>query len=339
MSLYSFKVASYNILSTNYCPKELFNKTDEKCLDTNYRWGLLKAKLEDKIKKGYVLCLQEVSLDWYSLLIPFFWDNCYFCINDNYGSIDSGHMGVLIAIPPRLKILKSSIIKPGEELFKLTQTKKPKRNKNRQSVKTHKKKKNRKIQHKRDDWSYTISKSNGSIFVKLQDNFGNIFCIATYHMPCVFDQTTVIGSHSTMLIQKLYELSDGSPFVFTGDFNTVPNNEIYQTITNATNKEINCRHLIQIPCKYDVKWDPIIKQGLSSAYKSINGKEPLYTNNTFTNHMTAQFTNTLDYLFYSEGLQVLSIDDLPTNNTQIYPNKDEPSDHIMIGAEFSLCTK
>jgi hypothetical protein len=84
-------------------------------------------------------------------------------------------------------------------------------------------------------------------------------------------------------------------------------------------------------------WTPEVKPPLSSAYVTKEGAEP-----DFTNYAKVQedptFIETLDYIFHSKGWQVDSVLPLPHRDTVAgpLPNKDEPSDHILISARMSL---
>lgn len=68
-----------------------------------------------------------------------------------------------------------------------------------------------------------------------------------------------------------------------------------------------------------------------------NGNEP-----DFTNFAKVQddpiFCETLDYIFLSKDWEVKEVEDLPHRDkvTGPLPNKDEPSDHILISATVSL---
>ena len=76
---------------------------------------------------------------------------------------------------------------------------------------------------------------------------------------------------------------------------------------------------------------------LRSAYFAATGAEPDFTNHAQTK-ADPPFIETLDYLFCSEHWDVASV--LPlANRTEVsgpYPTASEPSDHVLIGAEFAL---
>ena len=82
---------------------------------------------------------------------------------------------------------------------------------------------------------------------------------------------------------------------------------------------------------------PDVSPALQSAYVVATGSEP-----DFTNYAKVQndpvFIETLDYIFHSSGWNVDSVQALPHRDTVPgpLPNKDEPSDHILISAKMSL---
>jgi hypothetical protein len=69
----------------------------------------------------------------------------------------------------------------------------------------------------------------------------------------------------------------------------------------------------------------------SSAYFSIQEKEPKFTN------FTHNFIGTLDYIFYSKNskLECVNVLDLPTDLDAPLPDASWPSDHLPLKAEFS----
>ncbi len=74
-----------------------------------------------------------------------------------------------------------------------------------------------------------------------------------------------------------------------------------------------------------------------SAYATKNGTEPDFTNYARIREDPV-FIATLDYIFHSNQWSVDAVEDLPHRDTVEgpLPNKDEPSDHILISAEMSL---
>ena len=85
-------------------------------------------------------------------------------------------------------------------------------------------------------------------------------------------------------------------------------------------------------------WDPnAVDYGMASAYKAVLGAEPDFTNFAQIKG-GAPFVDTLDYIFVSPGMTPVAVDPLPAREDVggPLPNADEPSDHIMLGAEIQL---
>ena len=85
-------------------------------------------------------------------------------------------------------------------------------------------------------------------------------------------------------------------------------------------------------------WSPdAIDYGMASAYKAVLGAEPDFTNFAQIKG-GAPFVDTLDYIFVSPGMTPVAVDPLPAREDVggPLPNADEPSDHIMLGAEIQL---
>jgi mRNA deadenylase 3'-5' endonuclease subunit Ccr4 len=85
-----------------------------------------------------------------------------------------------------------------------------------------------------------------------------------------------------------------------------------------------------------------------------NGKEPRFTNYARTAGMEDTFAHTLDYVFFSDGLKfkgrtarlrVRGVRDLQdlcaaiAQNEKSLPSEAEPSDHLLIAADFDLVSE
>lgn len=74
---------------------------------------------------------------------------------------------------------------------------------------------------------------------------------------------------------------------------------------------------------------------MESAYVTKNGCEPDFTNYAKVQEQPV-FIATLDYIFQSEGWSVDAVENLPNRDSIVgpLPNKDEPSDHLLISAQL-----
>lgn len=73
----AIRIASYNVLSDSLCEPSHFFKCQPDDLNESVRFQRVIKKLKEEMNKGSVLCLQEVSRNWGSKLIPFFEENGY----------------------------------------------------------------------------------------------------------------------------------------------------------------------------------------------------------------------------------------------------------------------
>ncbi|CAM8886209.1 unnamed protein product [Rhodiola kirilowii] len=113
--------------------------------------------------------------------------------------------------------------------------------------------------------------------------------------------------------------------IVTGDFNSTPGDKVYQYLTSGDPSSAShpqCLDELPIP--------------LCSVYAHTRGREPTFTN------CTPDFTNTLDYIFFSLSgrIKPVSFLELPELNSEdvtgCLPNLHHPSDHLPIGADFEV---
>ena len=80
-------------------------------------------------------------------------------------------------------------------------------------------------------------------------------------------------------------------------------------------------------------------KSMRSAYFEMNKEEPEYTNASHNGAMNSEsFIGTLDYIFLSQQWNVNNVLALPKRKdlVGVYPNANEPSDHLMIAASLEL---
>ena len=84
-------------------------------------------------------------------------------------------------------------------------------------------------------------------------------------------------------------------------------------------------------------WTPSLKEPLHSCYVTKRGVEPDFTNYSKFQE-TPIFIETLDYIFHSGGWRVDDVLSLPDRSSVDgpLPNKEEPSDHLLLSAAMSL---
>ena len=320
------------------------------------------AKLEEEMKKGAIIALQEVSMTWSGPLHSLFQNRDYHFVLHLYGGKHSNYMGVGVAVPnARYEVLGTSIERlsdtkrwprappparwrrvadaaagPFVGLWRRLWGWKP----------------------PTDPMEYSRRRFNSVVFLRLRDRAtGDTFCAATYHMPCAFWSPPVMATHVALALQhvqrkvspreprrergdggltwKNKQKASGDEVALVGDFNIKPGDPTYRLITEGRLAEDDPT-FPPVP-SFD-PWDPnAIDYGMASAYKAVLGAEPDFTNFAQIKG-GAPFVDTLDYIFVSPGMTPVAVDPLPAREDVggPLPNADEPSDHIMLGAEIQL---
>jgi mRNA deadenylase 3'-5' endonuclease subunit Ccr4 len=120
------------------------------------------------------------------------------------------------------------------------------------------------------------------------------------------------------------------PYVLAGDFNSTHNSIVYNMITSGATPDFPISSLYKKLPTYKLN-------SLSSAYFALLRREPIYTNYSHTVMAKEAFRDTIDYIFFSSGLNCVKVlptrEDLPSST---FPNEEEPSDHLPLGASFEF---
>lgn len=333
MSNQNHRLITYNVLSSHLCEPDYFKSCNPQHLKPELRLKKLINKLTPELAKKTIICLQEISLLWAGELHRFFAKNNYYLITGLYGKSNNGYMGVAVAYPlDQYEILEVKIERLSDSRnWKNLRQGEVKYRKFLQNISNLLKlKKN--LKHPQD---YAQTRFNQFVFLKLKDRHSQeIFCVANYHMPCMFFVPQVMTIHVAMIAQKVQELAQEYQFILAGDFNIRPHSPQYQLLTNGRLETTNSDYPLLL--KND-PWLPDLKYGLKSAYFEFLGKEPEVTNYSKVKDKEP-FVDTLDYIWLSPNWQVQSIINLPKKEElkSFLPNEDEPSDHLLLGGDFAL---
>ena len=332
-----FTVHSYNLLSSHLSEADYFLHCQPKNCLPEIRFPRILEILQNSIKQNAILALQEVSRDWAGDLHVFFAEHDYTMIDSLYGGRKNGYMGVAIAYPrqhytlngceisriadrlsrPRLE---AGALQPAGPLtgwfgwMKSFFVSEP----------------TAKWEAPNDPWEISCGRYNTAIWTLFQaKETQEEFAVATYHMPCAFWCPPVMTIHMLEVIRHCQALSAGKRLVVAGDFNVMPSSSQYRMVTTGI---ANPEDKADVPPP-NGQWSAVLAQPMNSAYAAVHGEEPSFTNRA---GVESQFTETLDYLFYShESLRALSTVDLPTvEETPFMPNDTQPSDHLLVGATF-----
>ncbi|KAI6656494.1 hypothetical protein LOD99_1290 [Oopsacas minuta] len=187
---------------------------------------------------------------------------------------------------------------------------------------------------------------------------GQVVSIGNVHLHFDWMRPDIQSLQGCMCLGKLVEFAnfhDSSGYVYCGDFNSQTFTELYTLLTcgyiSADSKQAFLHPSLSVSVKKTefTKSKPhmipyfqifekcyTIPQTVKSAYLTIQGSEPLYTN------YTGDFHGCLDYIFYSEGLIPMSILALPDEKDMrsevALPNSVMSSDHLSLKAEFNIVT-
>lgn len=185
-------------------------------------------------------------------------------------------------------------------------------------------------------WDISQRRANVIVTATLKDKqSGTAFSIGNYHMPCCYYAPMVMTIHSEMAVQHVQEIASkhDTPYILAGDFNIKPIDSSYRLITTG---HMDKGDPIYPTPKNGYEWSPNI-QPMRSAYAETTHGEPNFTNYARVRE-NEPFIDTLDYIFLSHAWKVDAV--LPTPHRDMaggpFPNKDEPSDHIVIAADLHL---
>lgn len=173
-----------------------------------------------------------------------------------------------------------------------------------------------------------MARKNCLLWVRLQHaDSGTQFCVANYHMPCMFWNTPVMCLHAAMAAMVTRALSGPAPYVLAGDFNLKPWDSGYQVLA---------RGLPHAPFKQSITVQPnefLVRRHVS-AMDAFHKEEPPFT--CWTQAAEGPFFKaTLDYIWLSVG------DDLECQwrcdeahvsacNKGPLPSREQPSDHLSL---------
>ena len=180
---------------------------------------------------------------------------------------------------------------------------------------------------------------NTIVLVNLQENESKeSFCVATTHLPCAYQTPKVMTIFTGLVGQFMVKNCSGKPFILAGDFNFTPPSLQYQLLTTGV-IDVNSS---EYPNHPKDNWSPNLGSEFKSAYMEKNQKEPLFTN--YCKVPDNFFKDTIDYIFLSPTGIVDEVLDLSETEkfaltVNSFPARDEPSDHIMIGARITFPTK
>lgn len=327
----SVRIVSYNLLVPKLAEQPgFFYKCNPNYLRWEYRWNLIQFRLKQEIlyNRNTIICLQEVSHQTLPQIQLFFKGLKYVLLSNLYGDDFQDNMGVAIAIPDSIKVTSVLFIKIGDQIRSRLTNKQSSLFKRMKLFFTNGFDNNQ--QNSTDPWEISAMKANVLICLHVYVD-GQPLCIGTYHMPALFRMTDVMMIHAAFVKDLMLQLANGINMILAGDFNSKPTDDYYHVITQQGFADG------RLPKSniYRINYRPASDRVLRSAYREMNGSEPLFTNYSTTKN-SPSFCATLDYIFFDGRLTVEKVLSLPKSYPQSksYPDREHPSDHLMIAATF-----
>jgi mRNA deadenylase 3'-5' endonuclease subunit Ccr4 len=312
-------VYTYNLLSTKLASADWHVGCAMEHLMTEHRWRIIKDRLSVCVKAGSIVCVQELSEEWITKLLVYFHSLKYTFV------YDSAFLGVGIAFPQTYNLENVSIVAVGDAIkTRCKVLPKPSHFFGRILEYL------RSLFHKEvsDAWQLAIQRKNRYLGVALSDEKCS-FNVYTYHMPCAFNNPPLMAIHASGLLSLVQKEADGKPYIIAGDFNSNVNSEVYKMITQGGKTSTSSKKFLSVP-QYSLL-------AMKSAYFEYNGSEPVFTCNSVSKTTNQLFQATIDYIFYSKHFRVVHTSSTATVlPTRPFPDENEASDHIMIGATLEI---
>lgn len=339
----TLRVVTYNVLSPPLCYVQHFPHCQPEDLDEEKRWTRVLAKLEQISSADSlptVICLQEVTERWAARFHSHFQRRGWHFVFALTPLTVAQPMGVALAWPnSALELDDLLILQLGAEV----QIPKPPEQSWLRwilSVVTFGRL-NRSLPEL-EPWAVAAKKQNRLLAARLFHRpTGRGFTVATYHMPCLFEkpvQRQAKAIHSAILRSSALRFAAGCDLILAGDFNTKPQDSelslvqagVMETSDEAYPPDAGDLSLASLlPCH---------GTALRSAYAQALGGEPSFTNYAWPEIRAEPFRETLDYIFVTERVLVVGVQDLPKTmlGEPVFPTAEEPSDHVLLAADLCL---
>ncbi len=314
------RVITFNVLAPELASAKAFPNSTKEQLDPQNRLTLLKGMLElwiggasydGRVVRNRwedmkpIICLQELTLEWVGELSLWLMKRNYNLFATNYGNVHCGYMGVGIAVPRSIELLKVQYGLPADWF--------------------HEDSTPGGCDVPEEVWNMARSKYNRYVALKLKDNINVPYWIVTYHMPCCWRSPELMMALSSILRSCIDGLTAQEPVILVGDFNFTPYSPPYMRLLYGATEDItsgSCN--AQVPPNSTtaaaISTLPFISAGEVS-YSCRSGSPP-------------PFEAQLDYILYrGEGWKSAELEPVYTIEGSI-PNNFHPSDHLPLVARI-----
>ena len=212
---HNIRVITFNLLSQKTINSVFFPHVSSNYSNFNYRVEKTKNLIESWIRVNFIICLQEVSEQWKTVLQPIFAENRYGFESHTYAN---GIMGIGIAYPhnhydvlQKDEFICGDAVKP---IYQAIQAKYDERdltiNNNVLYIESEKE---MNMKHIINELHTAMEYKNVLLTILLRCKFkgidtGKKLLVATYHMPCRFRMKYFLISHINSFKIRLHELSE-----------------------------------------------------------------------------------------------------------------------------------
>ena len=209
------RIASYNVLSDKLCDPDYFEFCAAEHCEPNFRLEMVKTKLSEEMEHGSILCLQEVSRRWGAKLMPFFEQHGYAHAAALSGSKNNGYMGQTMAWHrDRYELIDVETVSLADTVPSTPATTADLEVSTKQNSGLFQSIYERlwgvsvsKARSRQSPWDLALKRHNCLVVSRLKDRHSGFrFCVANYHMPCMFGSRTklqVMTIHVALLMQVL----------------------------------------------------------------------------------------------------------------------------------------
>jgi mRNA deadenylase 3'-5' endonuclease subunit Ccr4 len=309
------KILTYNILSPNLAEYNDYGNF-KYCSKKYLKWTYRKKKILKQIKDldADIVCLQEIENDMFTNLIPTMTKMDYIGLftPKNKSKIDGKIDGCATYFKNTYQLINYKTIDYYNLYKKHLNSKNFNKDKHR-------------AKRPMCGIICTLKKKTSSK--------NKIFCVCNVHLISDPTRPDVKNLQIMCVLNELSLITNSRliPFILCGDFNSLPNSCVYETIVTG---DVDLKHIELSKKDSIIPKQTIYKIKAQSAYKKKHKTEPDYTN------YTDIFNGTIDYIFVSQGWKVKSIDVLNKNDKLIkkkfIPNSEVPSDHLPLFAKIIL---
>lgn len=347
------KLLTYNVLAPRLGRQSQFPTCRPEDLNPLERFPKIRRRLEESVREGRIIALQEVDLEWAGKLHALFAENGYSVVFAQYGSAFSGYMGVMLAWPiHEYEVVDVEICKVSDTAAKELWPKEVRRAPEHYGFLTglelYKELgvKVPKSEYHFDEWDTARKRQNEAVLARFRHRQSEQpFVVSTYHMPCMFGSPAkrrIVHIHTRLLLNRLSAFAKGDPIVLMGDFNVKPSEACYCLAQSGGD--------VAAPAE---RWPedmnamvermprgPAVEGGMESAYAAFHGREPEFTNFVKTAGQADFFCECLDYIWFSsKRFRVTACPGLPQTREASggpFPSAGEPSDHLPLYATLRL---